>query len=196
MRQAGAKGYGGVDLRTTEIRNSPEAEPRARPKQSEILITFPVPIPKNFTKQEIRDLLAKQGYYKVEERGDALEVIQDSVLFADKNRTRIVEALEAALKHGMVASTLFPLLHHSSTPTPLFASPPISTAPTATFITATRCRACSRSIRPSARAKHAGALGAPSALIMISLFPTTRKRWPAARSNRGRPRATANARTI
>jgi len=67
---------------------------------SEILITFPVPIPKNFTETEVRDLLAKQGYYKIEKHGDALEVIQDSVSFTDKNRARIVEALEAALKVG------------------------------------------------------------------------------------------------
>jgi excinuclease ABC subunit A len=67
---------------------------------AQLLITFPVPIPKNFTEREILDLLAKQGYHKVEKRGDALEIIQDTVLFTDKNRGRIVEALEAALKVG------------------------------------------------------------------------------------------------
>ncbi|HVM62004.1 MAG TPA: excinuclease ABC subunit UvrA [Verrucomicrobiae bacterium] len=65
-----------------------------------IIITFPVPIPKNFTEAEIRELLAKQGYHKIDKRGDSLEVIQDSVLSTDKNRARIIEALEAALKHG------------------------------------------------------------------------------------------------
>ena len=68
--------------------------------EGELLITFPVPIAKNFTETEIRELLAKQGYHKVEKRGDALEVIQDTVAFTDKNRARIVEALEAALKVG------------------------------------------------------------------------------------------------
>src|SRR5579862_1274917 len=66
----------------------------------ETIISFPVKIPKNFTETEIRDLLAKQGYRKVENRGDDLEVIQDSVPFTDKNRSRIIEALEAALKVG------------------------------------------------------------------------------------------------
>jgi excinuclease ABC subunit A len=68
--------------------------------EGELLITFPVPIAKNFTETEIRELLAKQGYHKIEKRGDSLEVVQDTVLFADKNRARIVEALEAALKVG------------------------------------------------------------------------------------------------
>ncbi len=66
----------------------------------ELLITFPVPIAKNFTETEIRELLARQGYHKVEKRGDSLEVIQDTVAFTDRNRARIVEALEAALKVG------------------------------------------------------------------------------------------------
>ena len=67
---------------------------------SEATISFPVPIPKNFTEAEISELLAKQGYYKIEKRGDSLEVIQDAVRFSEKNRTRIVEAIEAALKVG------------------------------------------------------------------------------------------------
>src|SRR6266699_3317058 len=47
--------------------------------KSETIISFPVKSPKNFTEAEIRDLLAKQGYRKVENHGDDLEVIQDSV---------------------------------------------------------------------------------------------------------------------
>src|ERR1700681_906683 len=31
----------------------------------ELLITFPVPVPKNFTETEVLDLLAKQGYRKI-----------------------------------------------------------------------------------------------------------------------------------
>jgi len=66
----------------------------------ELLIAFPVPIPKNFTEAEVRELLTKQGYHKVEKHDDFLEVIQDSVPFTNKNRARIIEALEAALKVG------------------------------------------------------------------------------------------------
>src|SRR5690242_7664870 len=71
------------------------------PAGEELLITFPVPIPKNFTEMEVLDLLAKQGYQKVHARGERLlEIIQDRVTFSPRNRARIIEALEAALKVG------------------------------------------------------------------------------------------------
>jgi excinuclease ABC subunit A len=67
----------------------------------ELLITFPVPIPKNFTEAEVLDLLSKQGYRKIQKQGDGLlEVIQDRITLSPKNRARIIEALEAALKVG------------------------------------------------------------------------------------------------
>jgi excinuclease ABC subunit A len=75
-------------------------DPRTTDPSAEAVITFPIKIPRNFSEAEIRELLTKQGYHKVEKRGDSLEVIQDSVLFAEKNRGRIIEALEAALKVG------------------------------------------------------------------------------------------------
>src|SRR5579862_836805 len=67
---------------------------------ADVVISFPVPIPKNFSEKEIRELLAKQGYYKVEKRGVALEVIQDTVRFTEKNRARVLEAIETGLKVG------------------------------------------------------------------------------------------------
>jgi excinuclease ABC subunit A len=67
----------------------------------QLLITFPVAIPKNFSEQEVLDLLAKQGYQKIHAKQDhVLEVIQDRVENSPRNRSRIVEALEAALKVG------------------------------------------------------------------------------------------------
>src|SRR6202453_4095003 len=43
-----------------------------------LLLTFPVPIPKNFTEAEIKRLLAAQGCTRIhEKRGDTLQVIQD-----------------------------------------------------------------------------------------------------------------------
>src|ERR1700744_686327 len=43
-----------------------------------LLLTFPVPIPKNFTEAEIKALLAAQGYTRIHaQRGDTLQVIQD-----------------------------------------------------------------------------------------------------------------------
>ncbi len=85
---------------------------------TQLLITFPVRVPKNFMKSEVVELLAKQGYSKFHgETDDTLEVIQDRVEFTPRNRARVVEALEAALKIGngrvnVVPNT--PSLHHST----------------------------------------------------------------------------------
>jgi len=68
--------------------------------QSEILICFPVPIPSNFKEKEIVALLEKQGYRKIHsKKKNLLEVVQDRVTFSPKNCPRIIESLEAALKH-------------------------------------------------------------------------------------------------
>jgi excinuclease ABC subunit A len=74
------------------------------------LITFQVTIPKNFSRDEVITLLARQGYSKLlGEHESVLEVIQDRVRLAEENRARIVEDLEAALKHGGDRVSVFPL---------------------------------------------------------------------------------------
>ena len=74
------------------------------------LITFSVTVPKNFTEGEIKGFLAQQGYTRIHQRGGAqLEVIQDRVRLNGENRARIVEDLEAALKHGRGRVTVTPL---------------------------------------------------------------------------------------
>ena len=73
-----------------------------------LLITFPVSVPKNFTEQEVRDLLAKQGYRQIDKRNGILEVVQDRVENTPRNRSRIIEALEAALKVGNGRVTIHP----------------------------------------------------------------------------------------
>jgi excinuclease UvrABC ATPase subunit len=66
-----------------------------------ILIVFPVSIPDNFSEEEIRSLLARQGYTRIHrKRGAVLEVVQDRIPLTPKNRARVVEGLEAALKYG------------------------------------------------------------------------------------------------
>lgn len=70
-------------------------------KDTDVLITFTVNIPSNFTKQEVLDLLSTQGYTRIHEhKGNSLEVIQDRVKVVNSNRYRLVEDLEAALKYG------------------------------------------------------------------------------------------------
>jgi excinuclease ABC subunit A len=65
------------------------------------VITFPVPVPKNFTEKEIEELLQRQGYTRLHARSKSLlEVVQDRVRVSPEERARITEALESALKFG------------------------------------------------------------------------------------------------
>ncbi|MCE9612747.1 MAG: excinuclease ABC subunit UvrA [Lentisphaerae bacterium] len=65
------------------------------------VISFPVQVPTNFTTAEVLALLEKQGYRRVREVGEGrLEVIQDRVAADAAHRGRIVEAVEAAFRHG------------------------------------------------------------------------------------------------
>src|SRR6476620_1889314 len=64
-------------------------------------ITFPVAIPQNFSKTEVRSLLEQQGYTRIRERaGKSLEVVQDRLRMGNAERARVIEALEAALRVG------------------------------------------------------------------------------------------------
>jgi excinuclease ABC subunit A len=66
-----------------------------------LVVTFPVPIPKNFSEKEVEDLLQRQGYTRLHSRSKSLlEVIQDRVRVTPEDRARITEALESALKFG------------------------------------------------------------------------------------------------
>ncbi len=65
------------------------------------LVTFAIEVPENFTTAEVEQLLARQGYTRLHTRaGRQLVVIQDRVRLAVSQRARLVEALEAALRHG------------------------------------------------------------------------------------------------
>ena len=65
-----------------------------------IVITFPVPIPKNFSEKEIEELLQRQGYTRLHSRSKSLlEVVQDRIRMPAE-RARVTEALEAALRFG------------------------------------------------------------------------------------------------
>ncbi|MEP6883681.1 MAG: excinuclease ABC subunit UvrA [Gammaproteobacteria bacterium] len=66
-----------------------------------LLLTFPVPIPKNFTEAEVKGLLSAQGYTRIHERrGDTLQVIQDRFRWSSVDPARAGDAIEAALKVG------------------------------------------------------------------------------------------------
>ncbi|GAB4352108.1 MAG: excinuclease ABC subunit UvrA [Gammaproteobacteria bacterium] len=76
----------------------------ARTRQAESLraiVTFPVAIPHNFTREEVMGNLAGQGYTRLfgENEGE-LEVVQDRLRLHPERRDRLYEDLETALLHG------------------------------------------------------------------------------------------------
>jgi excinuclease ABC subunit A len=74
-----------------------------------LLLTFPVPIPKNFTEAEIKGLLAGQGYTRIhEKRGHTLQVIQDRFRWSSVDPARAGDAIEAALKVGQGRLDVYP----------------------------------------------------------------------------------------
>jgi excinuclease ABC subunit A len=82
------------------IRNSLQALSRENGDPL-LLLTFPVPIPKNFTEAEIKGLLAGQGYTRIHEsRGHTLQVIQDRFRWSTVDPARAGDAIDAALKVG------------------------------------------------------------------------------------------------
>src|SRR3984885_15334290 len=75
-----------------------------------LLLTFPVPIPKNFTEAEIKGLLAAQGYTRIhEKRGNTLQVIQDRFRWSAVEAARAGDAIEAALKVGQGRIDVYPV---------------------------------------------------------------------------------------
>src|SRR6266699_2619527 len=66
-----------------------------------LVISFPVPIPKNFKLEEVEAALKAQGYDRLHSKSKTmLEVVQDRVRMASVEKTRVIEALEAALRVG------------------------------------------------------------------------------------------------
>jgi excinuclease ABC subunit A len=75
-----------------------------------LLITFPVAVPKQFKPEEVRQLLAAQGYTRIHrEEPGRIEVIQDRLRLDPDDRARLTEDLEAALKHGQGKVSIYPL---------------------------------------------------------------------------------------
>jgi len=75
-----------------------------------LLLTFPVPIPKNFTEAEIKGLLSGQGYTRIhEKRGQTLQVIQDRFRWSAVEAARAGDAIEAALKVGQGRIDIYPV---------------------------------------------------------------------------------------
>ena len=80
-----------------------DAPPRA-------LICFDVPVPEGLSAEQVKELLAQQGYIRTHsESAERIEVIQDRLRLNADNQGRAVEALEAALSHGHGRLRVYPL---------------------------------------------------------------------------------------
>jgi len=74
-----------------------------------LVIAFPVDVPKNFTEEEVTKLLQGQGYTRVHHReGTRLEVTQDRLKMGGAEKSRVVEAIEAAIRVGQGRVNVFP----------------------------------------------------------------------------------------
>ncbi|WP_425513817.1 excinuclease ABC subunit UvrA [Geobacter hydrogenophilus] len=75
-----------------------------------LLVTFPVPVPANFSADEVKGFLAGQGYTRIHREEDGiLEVIQDRTRLKPENRSRLAEGMEAALRVGHGRVLVYPL---------------------------------------------------------------------------------------
>ncbi|MGE4334910.1 MAG: excinuclease ABC subunit UvrA [Pigmentiphaga sp.] len=79
------------------------------PADVRLAITFPVRVPANFTEDEIRAFLERQGYVRVHARAPdpedpkrqvILDVVQDRLRWASAERARVMEALDTGLRLG------------------------------------------------------------------------------------------------
>ena len=124
--------------------------------------------------EEVEQWLSASGYTRVQAQREVesptgprklLDVVADRFRLSAVDKRRAVEAIEASLKRGggRVNVYVLPQAPEGAEPTPSRksgASPPACTTRTATCATPIRSRRCSRSTRPTARARCAAALAA------------------------------------
>ncbi|AVZ80501.1 excinuclease ABC subunit A [Zoogloeaceae bacteirum Par-f-2] len=66
-----------------------------------LVIGFPVTVPENYSEAEVLALLERQGYSRIHARQDStLYVVQDRLRISQAEPSRLIEALETALRHG------------------------------------------------------------------------------------------------
>ncbi len=100
--QLHCRGCGAKVVRDTPQTIFSSLQARAREAgDPRLAIAFPVPVPANFRADEVKALLAAQGYTRfLQEEQGGFEVLQDRLRMGGAERARVVEALEAALKVG------------------------------------------------------------------------------------------------
>jgi excinuclease ABC subunit A len=91
-------------------RDTPQSvyEALAAHPEARVRITFPVPVPKNFSEKEVEELLQRQGYTQLHSRSKTLiEVIQDTVRPGATEKPRVMDAIESALRFGQGRLTAY-----------------------------------------------------------------------------------------
>ena len=146
----------------------------ARGDEPRLIVTFPVELPADTSAEEIEQWLAASGFTRVHAEREVasptgprkvLDVVADRFRVQATEKVRVVEAIETALKRGggpgqrlrrrRAANEDGDPLRPSSG-----AIRPACTAPRAIAATPIRSRRCSRSTRPTARARPAAASAA------------------------------------
>ena len=96
------RGCGRAVVRDTPAAILADLERRAQAQgDPRLLVTFPVPIPDNFSDAEITQLLERQGYTRIHRRTKSmLEVVQDRFRMSGAERARVFDALDAAMRVG------------------------------------------------------------------------------------------------
>jgi excinuclease ABC subunit A len=96
------RGCGRVVVRDTPASILADLERRAAAEgDPRLILSFPVPVPANFSETEITQLLERQGYTRIHARSKTLlEVVQDRFRISNVERGRVLDALDAALKVG------------------------------------------------------------------------------------------------
>jgi excinuclease ABC subunit A len=80
------------------------------PAEQRLMICLPITVPESLTDAEVLQLLNQQGYARLHQRtGSQVEVVQDRLRLTADNRSRLTEALEAALHYGKGHVLVYPL---------------------------------------------------------------------------------------
>ena len=93
------------------VRDTPQSVYEFLKKQADerLLVTFPVSVPKNFSEAEVLQLLEAQGYTRIHAKSKGcIEVMQDRVRISSTEKSRVMDALEAAMRVGQGRTNIYP----------------------------------------------------------------------------------------